>query len=286
MTVKSGNRFGKRIRDVLAHIERHLDEKLSLAELSALAHSSPFHFHRRFAAATGTGVGALVRLLRLRRASIELVFERHASIAEIAGRAGFANAESFSRAFKKHVGQTPRAFRKRPRWRRWQVRTSLDGGQEPTNVQVEIVDFPTTRVAALEHRGPERLVYVTTAKFVEWRQANGVHPRKGLTYGIHYADPEVTNAEDYRLDLCVSVDGAVAANPQGVVEKVIPGGRCARARHVGSRHDVTAAAWLYRQWLPTSGERLRDFPMFFHYVNVGPGVKEHEMITDVYLPIA
>jgi hypothetical protein len=33
----------------LRHIERHLDERLRLADPSALAHSSPFHFHRRFA---------------------------------------------------------------------------------------------------------------------------------------------------------------------------------------------------------------------------------------------
>ena len=32
--------------------------------------------------------------------------------------------------------------------------------------------------------------------------------------------------------------------------------------------------------------RMVDFPeTFFHYVNVGPSVKEHEMVTDVYLPL-
>jgi AraC family transcriptional regulator len=31
--------------------------------------------------------------------------------------------------------------------------------------------------------------------------------------------------------------------------------------------------------------RPRDFPIFFHYGNVGPDVKEAEMITDVYLPL-
>lgn len=34
-----------------------------------------------------------------------------------------------------------------------------------------------------------------------------------------------------------------------------------------------------------SGEALRDFPIFFHYVNVGLHVQEHDMITDVYLPL-
>jgi AraC family transcriptional regulator len=153
-------------------------------------------------------------------------------------------------------------------------------------MQVEIVDFPETRVAALEHRGAEHLVYLTTARFIEWRQANGAGPASGRTYGVHFTDARVVAPEDYRLDLCVSVERAVDPNPQGVVEKLIPGGRCARIRHIGSRHHVTGVEWLYQEWLPASGERLRDFPLFFHYVNVGGGVKEHEMITDVYLPLA
>ena len=60
---------------------------------------------------------------------------------------------------------------------------------------------------------------------------------------------------------------------------------CAVLRHLGSRENVTAASHLYEVWLPESGEAQRDFPMFFHYVNVGPQVQPHEMITDVYLPL-
>ena len=45
------------------------------------------------------------------------------------------------------------------------------------------------------------------------------------------------------------------------------------------------ALTAYREWLPASGEAAGDFPIFFHYVNVGPDVKESEMITDVYLPL-
>jgi AraC family transcriptional regulator len=152
-------------------------------------------------------------------------------------------------------------------------------------MQVEIVDFPETLVAALEHRGPEHLTINTTKRFIEWRQANGLRPGMGNTYGVHYSDPDRTAPEDYRLDICLSVASPVAPNPQGVVTKTIPAGRCARVRHIGSRHNVRPAEWLYREWLPQSGETLRNFPIYFHYVNVGPEVKEHEMITNVYLPL-
>lgn len=43
--------------------------------------------------------------------------------------------------------------------------------------------------------------------------------------------------------------------------------------------------YLYQTWLPDSGEELRDFPCFFHYLNFVHEVDECELVTDIYLPI-
>ncbi len=152
-------------------------------------------------------------------------------------------------------------------------------------MKVVVIDFPSTLVAALEHHGPEHLVDNTSRKFIEWRQANGISPDKGKTYGLHYSDLANTLPENYRFDICVSVSEPVKENPQGVITKEIPAGRCALIRHEGGRDYIPAADYLYREWLPQSGEKLRNFPFFFHYVNVGPELKDQEMITDLYLPI-
>ncbi|MFZ2610849.1 MAG: AraC family transcriptional regulator, partial [Raoultella planticola] len=37
--------YAGRFQRVCLYIERHLDEPLSLETLSAIAHSSPYHFH-------------------------------------------------------------------------------------------------------------------------------------------------------------------------------------------------------------------------------------------------
>ena len=153
------------------------------------------------------------------------------------------------------------------------------------NIDVEIVEFPETRVAAVEYRGPERQSLAATHKLIAWRRANGVAPNDGDTYGVHYSDPLTTAANDFRLDICVSYDRDVESNAQGVISKTIPGGRCARLRHYGSRSYIAEADYLCRDWLSRSGETQRDFPAFFHYLNVGPGVVEEEMVTDVYLPL-
>lgn len=154
-------------------------------------------------------------------------------------------------------------------------------------MDVKIITFPETRVAAVEHRGPPSLEYDSSRKLIAWKLKNGLLDQSLYrSYGVHYTDPRTTPPAEHRVDFCLSVYREVTPNEFGVVNKVIPRCRCAVARHLGSRTHNAAAAYLYEQWLPRSGEMAdNSFPIFFHYVNVGPQVTEEEMVTDVYLPL-
>lgn len=278
-------RYAARIDRVVKYLHDHVDEPLCLDQLGKIANFSKFHFHRQFTACTGISVQRLIQLLRLKEASRQLAFRDDRRITDIALDAGFGNAESFSRAFRRVYGQSPSEFRTAPDWPNWRQVVDRVPQPETNDMKVELVEFPRTRVALLEHRGPESDVYETTRRFVEWRRRAGVRPERGETYGLHYHDAASVPPEAYRFDICVSYAQEVAPNPQGVVGSVIPAGRCARVRHHGSREHIPGAWWLYGEWLPASGEELRDFPFFFHYVNVGPGVRDKDMITDLYLPL-
>ncbi len=154
-------------------------------------------------------------------------------------------------------------------------------------MHVEIVTFAETKVAAIEHCGSPAREHETVRKLVAWKLENGLlDASKHRHYGIHYTDPRTVPASEHRVDFCLSVDEHIGPNnPYAIVNKVIPACRCARARDVGSRSNNRAAAYLYEAWLPRSGESVGDAPIFFHYVNVGPNVRDEEMITDVYLPL-
>lgn len=152
-------------------------------------------------------------------------------------------------------------------------------------MEVRLVHFPQTNVAVAEHLGPPELEYETSRKLIEWRRENFVSPGGHRTYGVHYTDPYTTPAAEHRVDFCVHFDPPVLPNPQGIISKIIPANRCAVARHRGSRSHNLAAVYLFRDWLPQSGESAGAFPMFFHYVNVGPHIQEQDMVTDVYLPL-
>lgn len=153
-------------------------------------------------------------------------------------------------------------------------------------MDVKILVFPETKVAAIEHNGSPALEHDTVRKLIAWKiEHRLLDQSKYRSYGVHYTDPRTTPASKHRVDFCLSFDEEVAHNPYGILAKVIPTCRCAFARDVGSRSNNKAAVYLYETWLPQSGEELGDFPIFFHYVNVGPSVRDEEMITDVYLPL-
>jgi len=153
-------------------------------------------------------------------------------------------------------------------------------------MDVQIVIFPETKAAAIEHFGSPLLEHETVRKLIAWKIENRLlDPLKHRSYGVHYTDPRTILADEHHVDFCLSVEEDVGPNPYSIINKLIPRNRCARARDVGSPLNNKAAVYLYEKWLPQSGEFLGDFPIFFHYVNVGPNVREDEMITDVYLPL-
>lgn len=153
-------------------------------------------------------------------------------------------------------------------------------------MDVSIVTFPQTRVAGIRHIGPPWLEHETARKLVAWKLDHRlIDQARYRTYGLHYTDPRTSPPAEHRVDFCLSYDGNIEANSHGIVEMMIPSMRCARARDIGSRLDNKAAKYLYDEWLPRSGEEIASLPLIFHYVNVGPSVKDHEAITDVYMPL-
>ena len=144
-------------------------------------------------------------------------------------------------------------------------------------MNVSIVTFPETKVAAISHIGQPSREHETARKLVNWRLEHGLLDQAIYrSYGLHYTDPRATIPSEHRVDFCLSYDGSVGPNPYGIEEKTIPAMRCVMARDVGSRLNNKAAEYLFEEWLPRSGEEMDAQPVVFHYVNVGPKVRDDD----------
>ncbi|WP_311032489.1 AraC family transcriptional regulator [Mesorhizobium koreense] len=284
-----------RMQRVLDHIDRHLDGDLDLETLSRLAAFSKFHFHRQFAATFGLSVHRYVQLARMRRASRQLAWNDAESVTDIAMDAGYDAPDAFARAFRQRFGQSPSSFRKSPDWVPWLAAFGpLDNARNKlmqiifTPDDVTIRDIPPTPVAIMEHRGDRAMLGTTIERFKAWCKTADLSPETGRSsFMVFRSERCPANPADYSMDLCVGTDQPVEANDEGMKAGMIPGGRCAVLRYPGNTNNLEPAAlYLYRDWLPDSGEEVRDFPIYCQRrLALIPEVPAHEVVVELFLPL-
>ena len=98
-----------RISRVLLYIADHIEEKLTVEELSRLAGYNVQYFVRLFKRDIGCSPYQYIISYRLKEA--KKMLRTDASITEIAKKTGYNDIKSFSRSFKKKFGVSPSVFR-------------------------------------------------------------------------------------------------------------------------------------------------------------------------------
>jgi AraC family transcriptional regulator len=109
----SGGHLGlgsRKLERVQAFVSDHLESALTVQQLAAVVHMSPFHFARLFKQATGYTPHGYVTLQRMER-SKQILRESDRALVDIAFDVGFKTQGHFTVVFHKVVGVTPRAYR-------------------------------------------------------------------------------------------------------------------------------------------------------------------------------
>ncbi len=104
--------FNLHLEKVLNKINNHLDENLSIEQLSSICGYSPFHFQRIFKEYTGESVANYVKRLRVEKAAFMLKYQYN-KISTVAMRTGFNSNTSFTRAFKSYYNISPLEFKEK-----------------------------------------------------------------------------------------------------------------------------------------------------------------------------
>ena len=101
----------QRLRRVTDYVESQLGQPdLSVADLAAIAHLSPYHFSRAFRQAIGVAPHRFILQRRIERAQLHLS-DGSDSLADIAYATGFSSQAHFSSMFRRLTGMTPRQYR-------------------------------------------------------------------------------------------------------------------------------------------------------------------------------
>jgi AraC family transcriptional regulator len=274
--------YSRRIERVVAHIGSHLDEPLDLDRLAAVACFSPYHFHRIYRAMTGETAADTLRRLRLHHAAAELV-QGAAPIAAVARQAGYGSVAAFTRAFTAGYRIAPSAYRRAGRL----VPPAPAATETETAMyEVSIRHVQPVRLAALRHVGSYMEIGTTFERLFAWGVGRGLIGPETRSIGVYYDDPDAVPEPSLRSDAGIGIDPGVAVDGDlRIVE--VAGGRVAVLHHKGPYAELHKAyRWLYRDWLPKSGEQCADRPCFEEYLNNPRTLPPEEWLTDICLPLA
>lgn len=100
-----------KLANVIDYIQTYLELNLGLEELADLSDLSPYYFSRLFKLSTGFSPYQYISQQRIARAR-QLLQDTDTAIAQVALLCGFSSQSSFSKAFHKAVGVTPRQYRR------------------------------------------------------------------------------------------------------------------------------------------------------------------------------
>jgi AraC family transcriptional regulator len=95
---------------LMAYIEEHLAEPLSLGELAAFSALSEYHFARMFRESFGLPPHQYVLARRLAHAR-HLLARTTLPLGDVALACGFSSASHFSNRFRRAIGGTPGEYR-------------------------------------------------------------------------------------------------------------------------------------------------------------------------------
>ncbi len=273
--------YAKRMDKVLAHIQDHLDDELSLDFLADIACFSQFHFHRIFSGMVGESVKSYIRRLRLERAANKLK-QTDAAVTMIAFETGFETHESFTRAFHKMFGISPLSYRKA---NQIDVKKKCIDYWKEINMKAEIVKMEDMDVVFIRHVGPYNMCGAAWEKLCRWAAPKGLLQPGAKILGLSYDDPQVTPPEKLRYDACIEVKQPVEVEAP-VGRKHCRGGRYAMSTHFGS-YDTLAETYaqLCGQWVPQNGYEMDDRGCVEIYQNSPEDTEPQDLITDIYIPV-
>lgn len=102
----------------------------------------------------------------------------------IALDAGYEAPDSFARAFRRSLGQSPSAFREEPDWSAWaRVMVPLAEArnrimQQTLRIEdVTIAEEAQTPIGYMAHRGEPQRLGETIRRFIAWRKETGARSR-------------------------------------------------------------------------------------------------------------
>lgn len=281
-----------RLDRVISCLQQSIDAGGPLPDLDALAaiaHYSPFHFHRVYRALTGETIGRTVQRLRVVKA-LQRLAHSDATVTEIALLAGYDTPQALARVLRDTVDASASELRMDPQRLASsieQLSRPLPLAEQTAPLSVEVITLEPFEVVALRAQGAFDDLDHVFGELFGWAAEQGLIEQLQQLIGMPLGDHRELPADELLFDCALALDTELPTLPESLQRLALGGGRMARLRHVGSYSLLEDATdQLLRDWLPGSGHALRDAPLHYHFLDDPEDVPEAILRADIYVPLA
>ena len=268
--------YTKSIQKVMRAIEEELDY-ITVEELIRISGYSYYHFHRIFKAYTGESLKKYMKRLQLEK-TLQQMQTNQNNITQIAIKAGYHMSSSFNKAFKEMFGVNPSEYKKQ---------YALKRVVYPTIRPVRIEKIEAIQTYSMRHIGTYENIDTPIEKIVSYAIKNQLMSENFTLLTIPHDNPDVTNEEKLRFDICIkNIKEIDLGKTEWLTKKTISGGKYAVFLHTGNPVAlIDVYNSIFGNWLYSSDIILRDEPIFQKFLNNKFEVPEDELLAEVYVPI-
>lgn len=284
MKLDTHNEYHKQINKVVDYINFNLTKSIDLKSLADIANISEFHFHRIFKAFIGEPLGAYLTRLRLESAAQKLRTTKF-NLEQIAEKTGYQSQHSLSKAFKKHFGITPTAFRNIETF--WGSKHKKEEtillDIEPIIKELDKKEFVYIRI--ISKYGSDEEYALGWKKIWDFAKQNSILDFSNEYLGLSFDDPNITKENKCRFYACITTNKKIKPSGEFGIS-FIEKGKYAIFTLKGDYSGLQKLYnYIYCNWLPNCPYKLRNTMPFEKYLNNPDKVKKEELLTEIYIPI-
>jgi AraC-like DNA-binding protein/DNA gyrase inhibitor GyrI len=274
------NIYQQKVNRVIDYISANLHQPLALEKLADQIYVSQRQLLRFMRSSLNESLSSYIARQRVERSVLYMQTEKM-NLTQLAEKVGYDNPQSFSKAFKKHFGISPKIYIN-------ELQAKLEGYVKSSgnrqNLQSEICeieDLELVYIRIVGKYGESELYNTAWDKLVCFLSDNQALSEETRFIGISFDDPNVTKSEQCRFYACALVQ-----------KKIIPKGEFGTIQLRKGKYAVytlkgsySGLQELYNSISINFDYNLRFGLAFEEYLNSPLDTKEEELLTKIFIPI-
>ena len=273
--------YRQKVNRVIDYISANLHRPLALDTLAGQIYVSQRQLLRIMRCALNEPLYAYIARQRVERAVMYMQTEPM-SLTKLAGMVGYDNPQSFSKAFKKLFGTSPKTYMNELRTR---LENSMQSsGNRQYHLQSEICeegDLELVYIRIIGKYGEKEPYETAWNSLIHFLENNHAFSNDTRLIGISFDDPNVTQSKQCRFYACASVQKKIV--PRGAFGTIqLQRGKYAVYTLKGSYSGLQQ---LYNNISINFPYSLRHGMAFEEYLNSPRDTKEENLLTKIFIPI-